>query len=213
MRKVIFEYHDKPQAGHPGFYKTWLMVREHFTSRKLRNYINRYTRGCDMCQRIKSRPRTSHELNPTETVERPWEQIFVDLLGPLPADRNTGEDTVLVISDKMTKQVHYIPTTQNLDAEGTADLYLKYIWRHHGIPKRIISDRGPQFSSKFMTTLLERVGSKASLSTSVDITVSISRHIGVLEACFYWSEQQFRGVRWALPRISCPIWINPIGQY
>ena len=39
IRSILYEYHDKPQVGHPGFYKTWLMVREQFHNKKLRNYV------------------------------------------------------------------------------------------------------------------------------------------------------------------------------
>ena len=86
FRQIIYEYHDKQQVGHPGFFKTWLMIREHFESPKLKNYVSRYVKGCDLCQRTKIRPPSRYTLNPTEITELPWEQIYVDLLGPLPKD-------------------------------------------------------------------------------------------------------------------------------
>ena len=61
-------------------------------------------------------------------MELPWEQIYVDLLGLLPKDRSTGADMIIVISDKMMKQVHFLLTTQNVNSEEVADLYLQYIW-------------------------------------------------------------------------------------
>ena len=135
FRQIIYEYHDKQQVGHPGFFKTWLMVKEHFESPKLKNYVSRYVKGCDLCQRTKIRPPSRYTLNPTEITELPWEQIYVDLLGPLPKDRSTSADMIIVISDKMTKQVHFLLTMQNVNSEEVADLYLQYIWRYHGIPK------------------------------------------------------------------------------
>ena len=105
-------------------------------------------------------------MHPTEVPELPWEQIYVDLLGPITKDKITGDDMIVVISDKLTKQIHLVPTTQDIDAERTADIYLKNVWKYHGVPKKVISDRGPQFASKFMRSLLERVGSKAALSTA-----------------------------------------------
>ena len=166
FQQILNEHHDNPQVGHLGFYKTWVMVRKHYDSPKLRKYIKRYIQECDLCQRSKNRPFSHYNLHPTEITDLPWEQIYINLLGPLPKDRETGADMIIVISDKMTKQVHFLPTTQNVNSEEVADLYLQYIWRYHGIPKRVISDRGPQFASKFMTSLLERVGSRAALSTA-----------------------------------------------
>ena len=129
-------------------------------------YISKYVRSCDTCQRIKNKPKSQYQLHPTEIAELPWEQIYVDLLGPITKDKITGDDMIVVISDKLTKQIHLVSTTQDIDAERTADIYLKNVWKYHGVPKKVISDRGPQFASKFMRTLLECVGSKVALSTA-----------------------------------------------
>ena len=166
IRKVVYEYHDKPQVGHPGFCKTWLMVKEQFYNTNLRKYIKKYIRECDICQRIKNKPESKHRLQPTELADLPWEHVFVDFLGPLPKDRRTGMDMIMVISDKVSKQMHCIPTIQEVSAEHVAELYLEHVWKIHGIPTKIILDRGLQFSLRFMKKLLEHVGSHAALSTA-----------------------------------------------
>lgn len=61
---------------------------------------------------------------------------------------------------------HFIPTTTTVTAEGLATLFRDWIWRLHGIPKSIISDRGAIFTSKFWKTLSQMVGLQTNLSTA-----------------------------------------------
>ena len=77
-----------------------------------------------------------------------------------------GYDSILVVVDRMTKRAHFIPTVTTLTAEGTARLYCDNIWRHHGWPKKVISDRGPQFTAVFMRELNKLLGIKTGLSTA-----------------------------------------------
>jgi transposase InsO family protein len=62
--------------------------------------------------------------------------------------------------------IHLIPTTTSLLSLRLVEIYKKEIWRIHGIPRRIISDRGPQFASKFMKKLSNALGIKQNLSTA-----------------------------------------------
>jgi transposase InsO family protein len=62
--------------------------------------------------------------------------------------------------------IHLIPTTTFLSSLGLAEIYKMEIWRIHRIPRRIISDRGPQFALKFMKELCNALGIKRNLSTA-----------------------------------------------
>jgi len=57
-------------------------------------------------------------------------------------------------------------TTTNISLEGIAEIYKNEIWKLHRIPRRILSNRGPQFSSKFMEELMRVLGTKRQLSTA-----------------------------------------------
>src|SRR5271157_4336013 len=65
-----------------------------------------------------------------------------------------GFDAILVCVDRLTKMTHFCPTTTKVTAEDTAQLYLQYVFKHHGLPDDIVSDRGAQFTSRFATRLL-----------------------------------------------------------
>ena len=62
--------------------------------------------------------------------------------------------------------IHLIPTTTELSTKGLTDIYLKQIWKLHGIPKKITSDRGPQFTSELMKELCTQLGIQQNLSTA-----------------------------------------------
>lgn len=72
----------------------------------------------------------------------------------------------MVVVDKNTKLAHFIPTTETIDSNGTASLYLHHVWKHHGTPAEMISDRGPVFVSKFMRRLYELLRIQPSPTTA-----------------------------------------------
>ena len=71
---------------------------------------------------------------------------------------------ILVVVNRLTKMVHFIPTTEKMSAEGLARLFRDNIWKLHGLPESIISDRGPQFAAGLMKELNGMLGIKSKLS-------------------------------------------------
>ena len=90
-------------------------------------------------------------LHPHNTPAGPWQVISVDLIGELPESK--GYNTICVIVDWFSKQIHALPTTTKVTAEGMAVLYRDQVFRLYGLLKKIIHDRGPQFDAKFMREL------------------------------------------------------------
>ena len=99
-----------------------------------------------------------------EILEGPWQDISIDIIGPLP--RSNEMDAILVIVDRFTKMIRLKATTTSLSSEGVAKIYRDEIWKIHGIPKTILSDWGPQFASKFMEDLTKVLETKRKLSTA-----------------------------------------------
>jgi len=64
-----------------------------------------------------------------------------------------GYNAILVVVDRFTKMAHFVPTTERTSAEGLARLFRDNIWKLHGLPDSIISDRGPQFAAGIMKEL------------------------------------------------------------
>jgi transposase InsO family protein len=77
-----------------------------------------------------------------------------------------GYDAIWVVVDRLSKMRHFVPCQTTIDAQGLAEIFLKEVVRLHGIPKAIISDRGPQFAAVFLKRLYERLGVDRRLSTA-----------------------------------------------
>ena len=88
----------------------------------------------------------------------------MDFIVELPA--SAGFNAIYVCVDRLTKMAHFIPTTTEVSAEETALLFYRHVWKHHGLPTDIVSDRGAQFISKFTRRLLEIFDIKGNRSTS-----------------------------------------------
>ena len=75
-------------------------------------------------------------------------------------------DAIYVVKCRLTKMAHFLPCMKSIDAPATADLFIREVFRLHGLPKTIISDRGPQFASRFWRRLLACLGVKVNLSSA-----------------------------------------------
>ena len=76
----------------------------------------------------------------------------MDLIVSLPKTKN-GYDAIFVVVDRLTKMMHAIPITTNINAPQLAHVFFKEMYRLHGIPKVIVSDRDPRFTSIFWRSL------------------------------------------------------------
>lgn len=163
--RILVENHNSTTAGHPGIYKTDEMIRRNTWWPGLLKDVKKFIKGCEECQKNKIIRESKHApLHPHAIPNHPWETISVDLIGPLPT--SNGYDAILVIVDKFTKMIKVIPTNTTITSEQMAQQYRDHVWRNHGLPKKIISDRGPQFASKFMKDLCKSLGINQNLSTA-----------------------------------------------
>lgn len=80
----------------------------------------------------------------------------MDFITGLPASE--GNTVVLVVVDRFSKAAHFIPLPKLPSAKETADLILQNVVRIHGTPVDIVSDRGPQFMSRYWKAFLVSVG-------------------------------------------------------
>lgn len=164
-RQILRSRHDAPAAGHQGRAKTLELVTRIFYWPTIRRYVHRYVDGCDLCQRSKA---TRHPryglLQPIPAAHAPWKRVSTDFVVKLPQSK--GYDSILVVVDKNTKLAHFVPTKETIDSNDTASLYLNNVWKYHGMPDEVISDRGSVFVSKFMRRLCELLKIQPSPTTA-----------------------------------------------
>ena len=127
-------------------------------------FIREYVDGCAVCQSTKNRPRTRVPLQPNQIPTDIWGIITMDFIVDLPLSK--GYDSLFVVVDRLSKATILAPCNKTITADETAQLYIEHVWRRTGLPKQVISDRGPQFASKVMQEIWERLGVKSSLSTA-----------------------------------------------
>jgi hypothetical protein len=161
---VVKSCHDAILAGYPGKNGTTELVSCYYWWPCMAGFISAYVEGCDRCQRYRKDLHPKALIQPQEVPEGPWQTIGIDLIGPLPVSR--GKDAILNIVDHYTKQIQLFPVTTQLMADGVASIYFEQVFPLHGIPKKIISDRGPQFAARSMRALYKCLGIDAGLTTA-----------------------------------------------
>lgn len=165
QKDVLSLYHDSILGGHLGFRKTLESIRRRYWWKGLRKDVMEYVSSCDICQKNKKDRRPpAGKLKPLPIPDRNWQHVTMDFIVKLP--KSSGFDSILVVVDRRSKQSHFIKCKERITAEGTAMLLFQHVISKHGLPQSIVSDRGPQFRSRFWKKLLELLGCKASLSTA-----------------------------------------------
>uniref|UniRef100_A0A3P9HJC4 Gypsy retrotransposon integrase-like protein 1 n=1 Tax=Oryzias latipes TaxID=8090 RepID=A0A3P9HJC4_ORYLA len=126
--------------------------------------VREYVSACSVCARNKSSTsRRMGLLQPLPVPSRPWADISMDFVTGLPVSR--GHTTVLTVVDRFSKMVRFIALPRLPSAKGTAEVIMNQIVRYHGFPKDIVSDRGPQFISRFWKEFCRLIGATVSLTS------------------------------------------------
>jgi len=102
-------------------------------------------------------------LQPLSVPSWPCSHIAMDFVTGLPP--SGGMTVVLTVVDRFSKAAHFIPLPKLPSARETATVVLDHVFRIHGLPVNVVSDRGPQFVSRFWTEFCRQLGATASLSS------------------------------------------------
>jgi hypothetical protein len=128
--------------------------------------VAEYVALCDTCQRVQAEhQRPAGLLQPLKIPEWKWEEIRMDFIVGLPQTQ-AGYDSIWVIVDRLTMVAHFIPVKTTYYGAKLAELYMSRIMCLHGVPKKIMSDRGSQFTSKFWEKLYESMDTKLNFSSA-----------------------------------------------
>ena len=151
--KLLHDHHDIPIAGHLGVKKTTARLAATYHWKSLRTTVREYVQSCDICQRTKnSTQKPLGLLQPLTPPSEKWSSITMDFITPLPKTAR-GHAGLFVVVDRLSKLIRIAATPEHTDAPQVAQLFHTHVYRHHGLPHEIISDRDPIFMSKFWTTL------------------------------------------------------------
>ena len=168
LRKALLRLsHDDKHAGHGGIAKTLHLLTRSFWWKGVRQDVQDYVDKCLTCQTTKARNHLPYgKLLPLPIPDLPWQVVTMDFVTGLPLSP-AGFDGVMVITDKLTRMVHFKPITKlGLTAEVVANIIVTDIHRLHGIPEKIICDRDRVFSSQYFQQVQDLVGCSTRMSTA-----------------------------------------------
>jgi hypothetical protein len=147
-RKVLQAFHDSSLAGHQGFIKTYRQIGERFAWKGLKGEVMRYIKECTLCQ--KNKDEHTHPtglLQPLHIPEHKWESVSMDFITGLP--KTQGKDYIFVVVDRLTKFAHFFAISMDFNASQVANLFFREVFKLHGLPKNIVSDKDNRFMSIF----------------------------------------------------------------
>jgi hypothetical protein len=143
---ILSEAHDSAYSIHPGSTKMYHDLKSRYWWYGMKRAIAEYVALCDNCQRVKAeRQRPAGLLQPLKIPEWKWEEISMYFIVGLPKTQN-GYDSIWVIVDRLSKVAHFIPVKTTYKGSKLAELYIARIVCLHGVPKKIVSDRGTHHS-------------------------------------------------------------------
>jgi len=120
-------------------------------------YIGQYISTCDLCLWTKLwRHSPVGELQLLSVPDAQWDTLSVDFVVELL--EFSGHDAVMTVIDSISKRVYFVLTHIMVTAEEAARLFLYYVWKLHGLLKRVVSDHGPQFVASFTKELYRLLG-------------------------------------------------------
>ncbi|KAJ9513216.1 hypothetical protein QJQ45_029520 [Haematococcus lacustris] len=163
---ILHEMHGAAYAGHVGITKTLERLSRVFYWDTMRVDVRHYVTTCDACQRDKSSTlKPGGLLNPLSIPDYRWESVSMDLITKLPSASH-GFDAICVFVDRLSKMVHFVPCKESMNAKGFARLFVDNVFKLHGLPKDMVSDRGPHFHNTFWHHVQKLLGMRGSLSSS-----------------------------------------------
>ena len=158
---VLKEMHE--QCGHAGYFKLYSHLRNFFFWKYMRRDVKRFTKCCDVCQRVKYINYTMEGEFQNVKASAPNQSISVDFYGPLPASIG-GCQFIFVVLDNFSKYVSLYPIKRATSAICLNKLIKDYFVKV-GRPQRILSDHGSQFTSASWKSRLESEGVKVLYSS------------------------------------------------
>lgn len=164
--EIIHECHATPWSGHVGLHKTLKLAERTFWWPNMRADIEKHVLTCESCQRNKSSSqKPAGLLKPMPIPGRRWETVTMDLITGLPVTES-GRDAVTVFVDKLSKMVRLVPCNTTDGALEVAQYFVEHIFRSHGLPKVLVSDRDPRFTSNLFSEIAKMLKCKQALSSA-----------------------------------------------
>jgi hypothetical protein len=145
IQDILKDYHVNPLGGHQGVNRTFNRIKEHYRWHKMYKDIKHFINSCQTCQQNKISRKTKAPMTITSTSSKPFEKIFLDVVGPLNPTENNNK-FILTFIDDLTKFFIAIPIP-NQEANTIAKNFTTEIICKFGMPQTVLTDQGTNFES------------------------------------------------------------------
>lgn len=144
--QLISWYHSSPEAGHAGRDLTLRRLKQVFVWKGMTKQVSHYVRNCQVFQASKSETVVYHGLlQPLAIPHEVWIDVSMDFITGLP--KSKGKEVIFVVVNRLSKYGHFIALDHPYTAVTVAQAYLDNVFKLHGWPRSIVSDRNFVFLS------------------------------------------------------------------
>lgn len=164
-QKLMDQMHASSLGGHSSITHTYKRAKQLFYWPGMKGNIERRVKVCEVCIKNKVDGTLYAGLLQPVQIPTPARQVIsMDFIEALP--KSEEKDTILVVVDRLTKYAHFIALSHPYTAQEDARAFLETIYRLHGLPKGIISDRDRVFTSQVWQDFFRLLGVKLQMSTT-----------------------------------------------
>jgi hypothetical protein len=151
---VLSELHATPTTGHYGFTKTYDRVKHSFFWDGMKQDIHNFVAECDMCQHNKGETiKLLGTLQPLSIPPAIWKDISMDFITSLTKLGN--KSIIMVVFDRLSKYAHFCTLQHPFTTSMVAQIFMDQVFKLHGMPHSIVSDRDPTFTKNFWQELFK----------------------------------------------------------
>lgn len=165
QNKLLQAFHSSPIGGHSGVPVTYRRMKQLFAWRGMKKSVQLFVSSCFTCQRAKpDRTRLPGLLQPLPVPNSAWQVVSLDFVEGLP--QSGAANCVLVVVDSLTKYGHFIPLRHPFSAAVVAKAFLNHVYKLHGMPSVLVSDRDRIFTGALWQELFKLAGVELRMSSS-----------------------------------------------
>jgi hypothetical protein len=163
--KLFQALHSSAIGGHSGQRVSYSKLKQLFYWPNMKAFITDKVANCPVCQISKTeRVHYPGLLNPLQVPTAKWSAISMDFIEGLPTSQ--GKNVILVVVDRLTKYAHFLPLAHPYTVHTVATLFLDHVFKLHGLPQTIVSDRDRIFTSKLWQELFSALKVDLHFSTA-----------------------------------------------
>lgn len=145
--RLITALHTSAIGGHSGAPVTLRRLKQYFAWHGMKTAVHNFVAACSVCQQAKpDRSKLPGLLQPLPVPDRAWKVISLDFIEGLPT--SGAVNCILAVVDIFSKYAHFIGLKHPFSAASVAKLFLSHVYKLHGMPLAMVSDRDRIFTSK-----------------------------------------------------------------